>query len=211
MREAPESGSDNEDVEAVLAGDSNRFARIVQRHEKSLQRAAHSRLGDAEAAEETVQETFFCAYKSLHSYKSSFSFRTWLWTILLNQCRRFVKKRSRRPFVHSWTDQTDGSAPSFGCADDLESSEVDPPGRLMAKERQQQLESLLSQLPETQADALRLRFFGELKFQEIAAVMNCSLSSAKNRVRWGLQKMSSMMHHETSGEMNPKAENRSEL
>ena len=41
-----------------------------------------------------------------------------------------------------------------------------------------------------QADAIRLRFFGGLKFQEIADAMDCSLSTAKNRVRWGLTTIS---------------------
>jgi DNA-directed RNA polymerase specialized sigma24 family protein len=40
---------------------------------------------------------------------------------------------------------------------------------------------------------LRLRFYGGLKFQEIADVQGCSLTSAKNRVRWGLLKMSARL------------------
>jgi RNA polymerase sigma-70 factor (ECF subfamily) len=44
-----------------------------------------------------------------------------------------------------------------------------------------------------QADALRLRFFGGLKFQEIADAMQCSLNTAKNRVRWGLMRMAELM------------------
>ena len=62
----------------------------------------------------------------------------------------------------------------------------------------EELESLLARLPEAQADALRLRFFGELKFQEIADAMGCSLATAKNRVRWGLTTLSSMMQSEVS-------------
>ena len=44
--------------------------------------------------------------------------------------------------------------------------------------------------PQVQADALRLRFFGGLKFQEIAAAMDCSLTTAKTRVKQGLLQMS---------------------
>jgi RNA polymerase sigma-70 factor (ECF subfamily) len=63
----------------------------------------------------------------------------------------------------------------------------------MATERSERLNALLDQLPEKQADALRLRFFGGLKFREIAAAMNCSLSTAKNRVRWGLTEMAEQL------------------
>jgi RNA polymerase sigma-70 factor (ECF subfamily) len=41
-------------------------------------------------------------------------------------------------------------------------------------------------LPDVQADALRLRFFGGLKYEEIAQSMNSSVSGAKRRVRRGL-------------------------
>ena len=61
------------------------------------------------------------------------------------------------------------------------------------RERTEQLESLLGQLSDVQADALRLRFFGGLKFQEIAETMQCSLNTAKNRVRWGLMRMAELL------------------
>jgi sigma-70-like protein len=49
-------------------------------------------------------------------------------------------------------------------------------------------------LPTAQADALRLRFFGGLKFEEIADAMQCSLGTAKNRVRWGLMRLADHVH-----------------
>ncbi|MGE0756687.1 MAG: RNA polymerase sigma factor, partial [Pirellulaceae bacterium] len=55
-----------------------------------------------------------------------------------------------------------------------------------AREQTQLIDELLRRLPEPQADALRLRFFGGLTFPEIAAAMDCGLTTAKNRVRAGL-------------------------
>jgi len=69
---------------------------------------------------------------------------------------------------------------------------------MATQERSQLLDSLLAKLPEGQADALRLRFFGGLKFQEIAEAMGCSLSTAKNRVRWGLTKMAEYLARKMS-------------
>ncbi|MEM7317365.1 MAG: sigma factor, partial [Planctomycetota bacterium] len=93
-------GSTNPDAAAiadVLAGQRESFGLIVDRYERPLFRVALSRLGDAELAEEAVQEAFLCAYRSLHTYDSRFSFRTWLWTILVNQCRRAYGKAKRTP------------------------------------------------------------------------------------------------------------------
>ncbi len=57
---------------------------------------------------------------------------------------------------------------------------------------------LLDTLPEDQADALRLRFYGQMKFQEIADALQCSLTTAKNRVRWGLTRLSRMVQKDAA-------------
>ncbi len=185
----PTQPSDGSILAEVLDGKRDQFAEIVERYQTRLLRVATSRLGDATLAEDVVQETFLCAFKSLASYDSKYSFRTWLWTILLNQCRRAYGRRQRTPKVNMWSDGVDGVEEDQVKAD-VESGESTPAMILLAKEESQRIEQLLAELPDREADALRLRFFGGLKFQEIADTMQCSLSTAKNRVRWGLTKMS---------------------
>lgn len=191
--------SDGTIVDAVLSGDRDRFALLVARYEGALRRMAESRLGRSDWAEDVVQESFLCAFKSLHTYNSTYSFRTWLWTIALNQCRRHYQRRVRRPQVSVWSEHRRSAADGPTSPAALASQEATPPELLLTKERNQRLETLLGRLPEEQADALRLRFFGQLKFHEIAAAMGCSLSSAKNRVRWGLTKMSAMLQGAEAG------------
>lgn len=180
--------SDGMLVEAVLDGHKDGFAEFVRRYRSSLIRVASSRLGRDDLAEDVVQETFLCAFKSLHSYNSRYSFRTWLWTILLNQCNRALRKANRIPRVDP--------AGMLPVVQRLESQEnlspsvnETPVGQVLKRERSELLEQHLSDLPSMQADALRLRFFAGLKFHEIADAMGCSLSTAKNRVRCGLTKM----------------------
>jgi len=175
---------------AVLAGDSESFSELVRRYQGPLMKAALSRLARVDWAEDAVQETFFCAFKSLHTYDSRFNFRTWLWTILLNQCKRTWQKRLRSPQVNAWSDHTVDEQPLP--PPDV-SGEVAPLRRLLEVERAERLNLLLAELPEPQADSLRLRFFGGLKFQEIADALDCSLSAAKNRVRLGLTKMAQLI------------------
>ena len=61
---------------------------------------------------------------------------------------------------------------------------------LLIRERGARLQEFLNELPDTQADAIRLRFFAGLKFEEIAQSMGVSLGGAKLRVRSGLRKLS---------------------
>ncbi len=185
-----ENESDGTLIGAALAGDRTAMAALVRRYQRPLLRVAQSNLQHREWAEDVVQETFLCVFKSLHTYDSRFAFRTWLWTILLNQCRRHQNKRARTPHVSAWSDgQHTSDGPAFPVLEDTASC---PSATLLAKERRTRLREVLERLPSVQADALRLRFFGGLKYQEIADTMQCSLSSAKSRVRLGLVRLSQL-------------------
>jgi RNA polymerase sigma-70 factor (ECF subfamily) len=179
-------------VEAVLDGRNDYFAEIVTRYRSPLFRVASSRLSRADLAEDVVQETFLCAFKSLHSYDSRYSFRTWLWTILLNQCNRHLRKANRTPRVDAHGMLSIVQRQDVEERPSSQPNET-PVGYVLNRERSQLVEHHLSSLPRTQADALRLRFYASLKFHEIADAMGCSLSTAKNRVRCGLTKMGSLM------------------
>jgi RNA polymerase sigma-70 factor, ECF subfamily len=176
-------------LERVRSGETDCFAQLVERYQAALVRVARSRLGRADWAEEVVQETFLAAFKSCASYDPRFNFRTWLWTILLNQCRSHYHRRMRSVPLEPWADERATAA--LDSRQDRASGS--PLVELLAKERAAQLESLLGQLSTAQADALRLRFFGGLKFHEIAEAMQCSLNTAKNRVRWGLMRMAELI------------------
>jgi RNA polymerase sigma-70 factor (ECF subfamily) len=167
----------------VQAGDFASFDRIVLRYRGPLLQVAWSKLGNRTWAEDVVQETFLAAFAARHTYRAEFSFRTWLWTILLNLCRKQWKRREERPREFSFSgpgDQDRPSVPEPAC-------EETGLSRILHIERREQLLELLGRLPEPQADALRLRFFGGLKFSEIAMAMDSSESAAKVRVKHGLQ------------------------
>lgn len=179
--------TDRELMERIQAGEVECFDQLVRRHRRALLRAASNKLGNAEWAEDVVQETFLAVFASRATFDPGFSFRTWLWTILLNLCRRQWKRREVRPRETPLDDAShvDFAAASIETENGLFSA--------LRTERHQQVAALLSRLPPLQADALRLRFFGELPFAEIAQVMECSLSGAKVRVRHGLENLARML------------------
>jgi RNA polymerase sigma-70 factor (ECF subfamily) len=181
-------------VSAILAGDKRAFAQLVERYQTPLRAAAHSRLGREDWAEDAVQETFLCLVKWLKTYDPRFSFRTWLWTVLLNQCSRLAQRQARQnagPLDLPGCESEGASPAGF-----LASEEASPVDTLLAREFRGNLHALLARLPQAQADALQLRFFGGLKFQEIAAAMDCSLTTAKTRVKQGLLQLSSWLKDE---------------
>jgi len=176
-------------IAAALAGEQDAFALLVGRYQAPLLRAAMSRLGRRELAEEAVQETFLCAHRWLTTYDSRFSFRTWLWTIALNQCSRQAKRESKQPRAAALPEAENSPRGTVFCS----TKESHPLQALLSREVADKLHELLARLPEAQSDALRLRFFCGLTFPEIAAAMGCSEPGAKHRVKAGLMKLAEWM------------------
>lgn len=174
--------TDSEIMERVQNGDHEVFGTLVSRYAPRLCRFAESKLGDAALAEDVVQETFLAAFAARGTYNPQFAVTTWLWTILLNLCRRHWR-RSRSGSASVWEDW------DAATADPADRHAASPLSELILSEDERRVHELLTRLPEVQADALRLRFFGGLSFQEIASTMDCSLSGAKRRVKTGLERL----------------------
>jgi RNA polymerase sigma-70 factor (ECF subfamily) len=163
-------------MQQVQAGQSGLFDELILRHRPGLLRFAGSMLADRHAAEDAVQEALLAAFAARATYNPQFAFSTWVYTILLNVCRRQRKRiqtvsQTRCPSsLAATTDET-------------------PLDGLLRSETREQLNDLLDRLPDVEADALRLRFFAGLQFDEIAQAMDSSLTGAKVRVRRGLERL----------------------
>ncbi|MBX3444644.1 MAG: sigma-70 family RNA polymerase sigma factor [Planctomyces sp.] len=178
--ESADSG-DDQIFNRVASGDRRAFHVIVSRYRPRLLRFTQRSFGDPGLADDLVQETFIAIYAARGTYDPRFAFSTWIWTVHFNVCRR---ERRRRMSL----------ARTMAGAIDLFRSRVtaapSPSEELEQRERAAELRELLDRLPAAQADAIRLRFFAELPFDQVAAAMNSSVSGAKVRVRKGLQALS---------------------
>src|SRR2546425_10436273 len=83
----PESqAADGEIVRAVLAGDRERYAQLVERYRDRYARYATRMLGSPDAAEDAVQDAFVRAYDQLAQCKDPDKFVGWFFLILRNRC-----------------------------------------------------------------------------------------------------------------------------
>jgi RNA polymerase sigma-70 factor (ECF subfamily) len=181
--------SDDRDImQRVQAGQVELFEQLVVKYRPALVRVAASKLDDPAAAEDVVQETLLAAFAARQTYRPEFAFSTWLWTILLNGCRRHLQGRVRQ------SPQAIGTGAEFAGRDASRQIEYETGlTRLLAAEQTDRLQRLLQELPETQADALRLRFFAGLTFPEIAEAMQCSRNGARLRVKAGLETLAARL------------------
>jgi RNA polymerase sigma-70 factor (ECF subfamily) len=82
-------------IEQILAGNSNSFSYIVDRHKNKAYNLAFRICGNHEEAEELAQDSFVKAYRSLGGFKMKSSFSTWLYRIVYNTAISHVRVKKR--------------------------------------------------------------------------------------------------------------------
>lgn len=181
---------ENEIVERVLNGDRDAYASLVDAYKSAIFNLAFRMTGNDQDADDLAQETFFRAYRNLGQFCSGKRFFTWLYTIALNLIRSHLKKRGRHLFRESqeFIRPRDGVV-SETVRRDAERIEWD----LIQAQKIDHLEICLQKLPADLREAVILRFYQDLSFEEIALISDASVSAVKMRVYRGLEKLKQLM------------------
>jgi len=173
---------DDQDLEALRRcrrGDRQAYAQLVERHKNGVFRMVFRYVGQNQRAEELTQEVFLKAYRDLEQFRGEAKFSTWLYQIALNLCRDYWRSQQRRP------EQL--LEPEFFVQES--SSESSPEERILAEREATRVRRALDSLPEIYREALTMRFFGDLSYEEMADVSGEGLSSLKMRVARGLAQL----------------------
>lgn len=162
-------------IRRTLRGDHVAYAELVRRYQDRLFNSVYRVTGQAEDAEDIVQETFVKAYRALTRYQGSAQFFTWIYRIALNGA--ISHKRRRRPAVSL------DSEPLLSAAEPPdESFGHRPDAAILRQEDEAVLQAGLNQLnPEFRA-ALVARDIDGLKYEEIAEVLDVPVGTVRSRI-----------------------------
>lgn len=168
-------------IDGCRRGDGQAFARLVQVHERMVYSLAARLLGDPEEARDLSQDVFLQIYRTLGSFAGRSSLKTWIYRIVVNQCRnrlRFWRRRQR----------------SRSCGlDELHPSEeaqlVAPPSRsgspyeaLRRRERAERLQASLLNLSFDHRAILLLKEVEEMPCEEISRTLRVAQGTVKSRL-----------------------------
>ncbi len=172
-----------EAVRRFLEGEEEAFGRITRQWEKKIYSLAWRMLGNREDAQDVVQDTFLSVFRHMKGLRDPARFSVWIYRIALNHCR--LRMRSNPSHISLDAGASD---PSFKANEDypdaLASSRAGD-----AVEAADIIRKALAGLSENHRTALILKEYIGLSLEELAAVMNCPLSTAKSRVYQGLRQV----------------------
>lgn len=159
--------SDGELVARVLDGDQEAYAALLARHQDGLYRYALRMVTSPDVAEDLVQSTLIKAYTSLGRCREPERFGSWVFRILSNRCKDYLKSRRRRDasLEETWPDEG-----------------ADPAEETLRGELRRRVAAALAKLPPSQREAFILKHVEGLSYEEIAERLETSVGSLKMRV-----------------------------
>jgi RNA polymerase sigma-70 factor (ECF subfamily) len=142
-----------------------------------LYRIAYARLGNAQDAEDAVQETFSKAFRAFSSFKQGTNVGAWLSRIMLNVIADNLRKQQREPRPLSLDETADDSAPI-----DVASPNPGPEQLLLNNVLDAELQCALDSISEDLLTPFLLREIQELSYKEIAAAMDVPIGTVMSRL-----------------------------
>ncbi len=126
-------------------------------------------------AADILQKTFIKAFTGIRGFERRSSFRTWLYQIAINLAKNLYRDRAKVQKV---------PLEDVVIRKDPKTLDV-----LVRKEMRERLLAAMTELPEKQRITVMLRVQQQKSFEEIAAIMQCSLGTAKANYHHGVQKL----------------------
>jgi RNA polymerase sigma-70 factor (ECF subfamily) len=167
--------TDEDLLRRSLGGESEAFGLLIERHQDRVYRVCLRIAGNPEDAHDAAQETFLTAFRKLAQFRGEAAFTTWLHRIAVNSCYDAMRRRKRRPALHTVH------------ADDDTPFEPGPPVEDHAEQVAGSLDvgRALGEIREDYRIVLVLADVEDLPYEEIASILEVPIGTVKSRVHRG--------------------------
>ena len=166
------------EVRRAKNGDTDAFCNLIRINKMSMYRVAKSILSKEEDVEDAVSEAILKAYKNISSLRNEAYFKTWLIRIVINESNNIYKKRNREIAMdkeHFINMEHRDSYKDFSLYDAINSLEDDL-----------KITTLLY-------------YFEDLKYKDIAKVLNVKEGTIKSRLSRAKEKLHNILKEELHG------------
>jgi RNA polymerase sigma-70 factor (ECF subfamily) len=172
-------------------GCADSFAVLLTRHQVPVTHFVRQLLGAGNPdVDDVVQDAFLRAHSRLHDYDDRFAFSTWLFTIARRCCLNHARTERRRRRRDSAAVRPEATTP-----------DSDPQALTMAVESGASLWAAARiVLTERQLSAVWLRYVEDLTVEDVAAVLECPVGTAKTLLFRARIRLASVLPEQRSAE-----------
>lgn len=161
-------------VKHAKLGDKDALVQLIMAEKHAYYKLAYVYMKNPEDAMDAMEDMVVILYENISRLKNEGSFYSWSKTILVNCCKNSLKKKNKVILL-----------------DTLRNEQHD--NIVEQKDKQLSLEKHLRELNAKQQEAIRLRYFMDMDYQSIAALLKIPVGTVKSRISIGLNKLKSVL------------------
>ncbi|MAQ48054.1 MAG: RNA polymerase subunit sigma-24 [Flavobacteriales bacterium] len=167
-------------ISSYIQGSENSLNILINRHKSRIIAFIISKVKDRTLAEDIFQETFLKVINTLKrgKYNEEGKFVPWVMRIAYNLSIDHFRKIKKTKFVRS-NDE-------FDVFNIIKDSSISKEDEMIKSRIISDLKSLIQYLPPAQKEVLKMRYYSNMSFNEIAENCNISINTALGRMRYAL-------------------------
>lgn len=175
---------------ALETGDPTAYNELMKLYRDPLYFMLYEKVGDQELAKDLTIESLGKAFKKLHLYVPNYVFSTWLFTVARNHCIDYLRK-NKLPTVSidKMMLDEDGKRTNF----DLISDMLNPEQEMEKKQRIAILRQIVDQLKPKYRTLVKLRYFKEMTYDEIATTLEIPIGTVKAQLHRSREQLFKIM------------------
>ena len=175
---------------ALETGDPTAYNELMKLYRDPLYFMLYEKVGDQELAKDLTIESLGKAFKKLHLYVPNYVFSTWLFTVARNHCIDYLRK-NKLPTVSidKMMLDEDGKRTNF----DLISDILNPEQEMEKKQRIAILRQIVDQLKPKYRILVKLRYFKEMTYDEIATILDVPIGTVKAQLHRSREQLFKIM------------------
>lgn len=161
------------------------FNELVRRYQKRIYWVARRMVKRHEDADDIAQDVFVKAYTALENFRGESNIYTWLYRIAVNLSINHIRKQKVRNAV-----DLDDHLPFLAKNADQDSS-------IVRRENVSLIEEAIGTLPEKQRAVFIMRYYDEMPYEQISAILGTSVGGLKANFHHAVKKVSAYVkkHH----------------
>ena len=157
------------------------FNLLVRKYQQKIYWHIRKMVIDHDDADDLVQETFVKVWKNIDSFRADAQVYTWIYRIATNECLNFLRKKRKKFFL-----------PIVDVESEL-NEKLDNSPYINGDEIQMKLQKALLKLPDKQRLVFNMKYFDDLKYEEIAAITGTSVGSLKANYHHAVKKIEEIL------------------
>ena len=180
--------SDRELLNDYLQGNKSAISTLIEKYNRRVRDYIRMMVGDADVAADIAQETFIKAVRVIDDgrYTDSGKFQSWIMRIAHNKALDYFRSQKNNNSVSE-------SSAGYNVLGTMKYADKSVEDSMISDQISADIRALVELLPDEQREVVKLRYYSDLSFKEIAEQTGVSINTALGRMRYALINLRKMI------------------